>query len=171
MVSRPLRPRVIFVAKFAAALIVLYAVVAFNQVNDRVIVPFTEGVAFCSAFLLRAVEGGVTATGTVMRSPTFALDVQNGCNGVEATILLVAAIAAFPATLRSRLAGVAAASVAVVLLNLVRLSSLFWLGEHYRSLFDLFHVAVWQSLVVLAAIAIFFLWSLRFAERPREVAR
>lgn len=161
----------IFVAKFAAALIVLYAVVAFNQVNDRVIVPFTEGVAFCSAFLLRAVEGGVTATGTVMRSPTFALDVQNGCNGVEATILLVAAIAAFPATLRSRLAGVAAASVAVALLNLVRLSSLFWLGEHYRSLFDLFHVAVWQSLVVLAAIAIFILWSLRFAERPREVAR
>jgi exosortase/archaeosortase family protein len=82
---------------------------------------------------------------------------------------LIAAILAFPASLRSRLGGIAAAAVAIQLLNLVRLASLFWLGEHYRSVFDFFHVGVWQSLIILAAISLFVLWSLRFAERrPAE---
>lgn len=77
--------------------------VALNPVNDSVIVPFTEVVARSSALVLRSVEGGVEAAGTVIRSPRFAIDVRNGCNGVEATILLAAAIFAFPAMLRSRL--------------------------------------------------------------------
>jgi exosortase H (IPTLxxWG-CTERM-specific) len=171
MAPRPLKPRIVFVAKFVAGLLVFYAVVALNPVNDYVIVPFTEVVARSSALVLRSVESGVETAGTVMRSPRFALDVQNGCNGVEATILLAAAILAFPATLRSRLIGLAIASVAIELLNLVRLSSLFWLGEHHRRIFDFFHVAVWQSLVILAAISIFVLWSWKFAEKPLAESR
>jgi exosortase H (IPTLxxWG-CTERM-specific) len=166
-----LRSRSIFVAKFVAAMIVLYVVVALNPVNDNVIVPFTAVVARCSAAVLRSVGGGTVAVGTVIRSPRFALDVQNGCNGIEAAILLAAAIFAFPATLRSRLIGLLAATVAIELLNLVRLSSLFWLGEHYRRIFDFFHVAVWQSLVILAAISLFVLWSWKFAEKPLAESR
>ena len=171
MEPRPLKPRVVFIAKFAAALIALYAVVALNPVNDHVIVPFTEVVTRCSVALLHVVESGVKAVGTVMWSPTFALDVKNGCNGVEAVLLLVAAIFAFPATLRSRLVGMGIASIAIQLLNLLRLGSLFWLGEHHRRIFDFFHVAVWQSLVILAAISIFVLWSLKFAEKPLATSR
>jgi exosortase H (IPTLxxWG-CTERM-specific) len=159
------------VAKFCVAMIALYAVVALNQVNDRVIVPFTEVVARGAAGLLRGVESDVEVTGTVIRSPRFALDVRNGCNGVEAMILLAAAILAFPASLRSRLVGLTVASVAIELLNLVRLGSLFWLGEHHRRIFDFFHVAVWQSLVILAAISIFVLWSWKFAEKPLAESR
>lgn len=169
--SSPLRSRVFFVAKFCAAMVVLYAVVALNQVNDFVIIPFTEVVSRGAAGLLSVFESGVSAAGTVMRSPRFALDVRNGCNGVEAVILLAAAIFAFPATLRSRLIGISIASVAIELVNLVRLSSLFWLGEHYRRIFDSFHVAVWQSLVILAAISIFILWSWKFAETPLAESR
>ena len=169
--STPLRPRIVFVAKFCGVMLGLYTVVALNQVNDRVVVPFTEIVTRGAAGLLSIFESGVGATGTVMRSSQFALDVRNGCNGVEAVILLAAAIFAFPATLRSRLIGVITASVAIQLLNLVRLSSLFWLGEHYRRIFDFFHVAVWQSLVILTAISIFILWSWKFAEKPLADAR
>lgn len=161
----------VFVARFVAALVVLYAIAALNQVNDAVIVPFTGVVARCSAVLLSGLESGVHAEGTVIRSPRFALDVRNGCNGVEAAILLAAAILAFPATLRSRLIGLPIAVVAIELLNLVRLVCLFWLGEHYRWIFDFLHVAVWQSLVILAAISIFVLWSWKFAETPLAESR
>lgn len=149
----------------------LYVVVALNPVNDHVIVPFTAFVARCSAFILRGLGGAVEPAGTVIRSARFALDVQNGCNGIEAAILLAAAIFAFPATLRSRLIGLSVAIVAIEFVNLLRLSSLFWLGEHYRRIFDFFHVAVWQSLVILAAISIFVLWSWKFAEKPLVESR
>lgn len=161
----------VFVAKFCAALIVFYAIVALNPVNDFVIVPFTAIVARCAAAILGTLESGIQVTGTVIRSPRFALDVENGCNGIEAAILLAAAILAFPSTLRSRLIGLAVTGVAIELLNLVRLGSLFWLGEYHRPIFDFFHVAVWQSLVILAAIAMFIFWSLRFAERPVAASR
>ena len=152
-------------------MLALYAVLALNQVNDHVVVPFTVVITHGAVGLLRVFEGSVIATGTVMRSPQFALDVRNGCNGVEAVILLAAAIFAFPATLRSRLIGVFTASVAIEALNLVRLSSLFWLGEHYRRVFDFVHIAVWQTLIILAAISIFILWSWKFAEKPLAVSR
>jgi len=169
--SRPLKPRILFVAKFCGVMLGLYAVLALNQVNDRVVVPFTKVITHGAAVFLSIFESGVAAEGTVMRASRFALDVRNGCNGVEAVILLAAAIFAFPATLRSRLIGVFGASIAIELLNLVRLSSLFWLGEHYRHVFDFVHVAVWQTLIILAAISIFILWSWKFAEKPLAVSR
>jgi len=159
------------VAKFCGVMLGLYAVLALNQVNDRVVVPFTRVITHGAAAFLSIFESGVGADGTVMRASRFALDVRNGCNGVEAVILLAAAIFAFPATLRSRLIGVFGASVAIELLNLVRLSSLFWLGEHNRRIFDFVHVAVWQTLIILAAISIFLLWSWKFAEKPLAVSR
>ncbi|HUP48295.1 MAG TPA: exosortase H [Thermoanaerobaculia bacterium] len=159
-------PRVAFVTKFGAALIVLYVIVALKPVNDRVIIPLTEIIAGASGAVLRTIDGGIETAGTVIHSSRFAIDVRNGCNGIEAVILLCAAIFAFPATLRSRLTGLLAASIAIQILNVVRLSSLFWLGTHHRRVFDLFHVAVWQSLVILAAISMFILWSWKFAEKP-----
>ena len=166
MEPKPLKPRIVFVAKFVAGLLVFYAVVAYPPVNDYVIVPFTGVIVRTTAFLLRSAHEPVTVAGTVIRSSRFALDVRNGCNGVEAMMVLAAAMLAFPATLRSRLAGLLAGSVAIQILNLVRVVSLVWLGEHHREVFDFVHVGVWQSIVILAAVSMFVFWSQTFAEKP-----
>jgi exosortase H (IPTLxxWG-CTERM-specific) len=160
-----------FVTKFGLVMVALYVIVALNPVNDRVIVPFTGLIARSTAVVLRVIDSGIQSAGTVIQSPAFAMDVRNGCNGIEAMILLCSAIFAFPATLRSRLAGLLLATLAVQILNVFRLSSLFWLGAHHRWLFDVFHVAVWQSLIILAAISMFVLWSWKFAEKPLVRAR
>jgi exosortase H (IPTLxxWG-CTERM-specific) len=160
------KPGLVFVARFFFALIVFYAVAAWGPVNDRVIVPFTELVVRGTAFLLRSAHQSIDVTGTVIRTPHFALDVRNGCNGVEAMMVLAAAVLAFPATFRSRLAGLLAGCVAIQILNLVRVASLVWLGEHHRQFFDFVHVGVWQSIVILAAVSMFIVWSRTFAEKP-----
>jgi exosortase H (IPTLxxWG-CTERM-specific) len=164
--ARGLIPRVLFITKFGLGLIVLYVIVALNPVNDRVIVPFTGMVAGSTAAVIRLVDSGIESEGTIIRSSVFAIDVNNGCNGIEAVILLCAAIFAFPATLRSRILGLVAAVIAIQVLNVFRLGSLFWLGANHRGLFDLFHVTVWQSLIILAAISLFIVWSWKFAEKP-----
>ena len=165
-IERPRKPGLVFVARFFAALIVFYVVSAIGPVNEHVIVPFTELVVGATAFLLRSAHQPIDVAGTIIRSPHFALDVRNGCNGVEAVMVLAAAMLAFPATLRSRLAGLLAGSVAIQILNLVRVVSLVWLGEHHREVFDFVHVGVWQSIVILAAVSMFVFWSQTFAEKP-----
>lgn len=154
-----------FVARFLALLFVFYLASSLDTVDERVIVPFTERVVGATAFLLRSIHEPIEVLGTVIRTPHFALDVRTGCNGVEAMMVLAGAMLAFPATLRSRMAGLLAGTVAIQILNLVRVSSLVWLGEHHRRFFDFVHVGVWQSLVILAAVSMFIFWSWKFAEK------
>ena len=48
--------------------------------------------------MLRALGEPVVADATRLRSSAFTVDVKNGCNGVEAMLILVAAVRAFPAS-------------------------------------------------------------------------
>jgi exosortase H (IPTLxxWG-CTERM-specific) len=147
-----------FLVRFAVFLVGFYALVAIQPVNDAVIVPFTAFLVKISAGILRAIGEAVVTDGTVIRSALFAVDVKNGCNGIEAALLLVSAMLAFPAPAKARAIGLAAGLAAIQAVNLVRIVSLFWLGAHRRDVFDLFHAAIWQTLLILLAVGIFLAW-------------
>jgi exosortase H (IPTLxxWG-CTERM-specific) len=155
------REQKIFLARFLGALVFFYLVVAIRPVNDHVVEPFTGLIVRASAGVLRVLGEGAQASGTQISSPAFAVDVKNGCNGVEAMLLLVAAMLAFPATARQRLAGLALGMAAIQIANLIRVVSLFWLGVHHRSVFELFHAAIWQTALILLSVVFFILWSRR----------
>lgn len=156
------RAKTLFLIKFLAGITLLYVVIALNPVNDRVIVPFTEGITRISAASLRAIgqEAEVTG-GTMIRTTGFIVDVKNGCNGIEAIILLIAAIGAYPAPLLHRLAGILLASIALQAINIFRIAMLVWLGAHYPQVFQTFHVAVWQTVIILISVVLFLFWSSR----------
>ncbi len=136
--------------------------------NDHVVVPFTAKIVTVSTATLRALGEPARALGTQIQAAGFAVDVKNGCNGVEAMLILVAAVLAFPASWRERLLGIAIGVAVIQLLNLVRVVSLFWLGVHRRDIFETFHTAVWQTILILAAVGLFLLWSRRIGSRaPR----
>ncbi|HEY0158577.1 MAG TPA: exosortase H [Thermoanaerobaculia bacterium] len=162
------RNQALFLLKFFAVLVAAYLLIAWNPVNDRVIVPFTTAIASWSGVLLNVIGEGVTVTGTTIRSPRFAVNINNGCNGVEAMLILLASIVAFPATLRARVTGLLLGALAVQVLNAVRIVTLYLLGAYQPRLFDLFHTAVWQIAIILAAIGFFLVWSARVA--PNRLA-
>jgi exosortase H (IPTLxxWG-CTERM-specific) len=162
------RTQALFLLKFFAVLVAAYLLIAWNPVNDRVIVPFTTAIAQWSGALLNVIGEGVTVTGTTIRSPRFAVNINNGCNGVEAMLILLASIVAFPATLRARVTGLLLGALAVQVLNAVRIISLYLLGAYQPRLFEVFHTAVWQIAIILAAIGFFLVWSARVA--PNRLA-
>ncbi|MEO8585026.1 MAG: exosortase H [Acidobacteriota bacterium] len=151
-----------FLIRFVVALGVFYLLVAIQPVNDRVVVPFTGLLVRVSAVLLAAIGESTQSVGTVIQSPAFAVDVKNGCNGIEAALLLVSAMLAFPATWKQRALGIAGGLAVIQAVNLFRIVSLFWLGVHHRNVFELFHAAIWQTALILLAVGIFLAWS-RFA--------
>lgn len=157
------RTQVLFLVKFFGILIAAYLLIAWNPVNDHVIVPFTQGVATVSGALLKGIGQPVTTSGTVISSSRFGVNINNGCNGVEAMLILLASIVAFPASLKARLVGLGLGALVVQLLNAVRIVTLYLLGAYQPKLFDMFHTAVWQILVILAAILFFLIWSARVA--------
>ncbi|HET8772972.1 MAG TPA: exosortase H [Thermoanaerobaculia bacterium] len=162
------RTQVLFLVKFFAILVAAYLLIAWSPVNDNVIVPFTQGVAEVSGVLLNLIGQKVTTTGTVISSPRFGVNINNGCNGVEAMLILLASIVAFPASMKARAAGLVLGALAVQVLNAVRIVTLYLLGAYQPRLFDMFHTAVWQILIILSAIGFFLLWSARVA--PNRLA-
>ena len=164
------RTQVLFLVKFFAVLVAAYLLIAWSPVNDDVIVPFTEAIARSSGALLSLIGQDVNVNGTMIRGERFAVNINNGCNGVEAMLILLASIVAFPATMRARAIGLILGAIAVQILNAIRIITLYLLGAYQPRLFDLFHTAVWQIVIILAAIAFFLVWSARVAP-PRVASR
>ncbi|HEY1251365.1 MAG TPA: exosortase H [Thermoanaerobaculia bacterium] len=159
-----------FLVRFVALLVAFYAIVASHPVNDAVIVPFTSGIARVSAAILNVLGEKVTVQGTEIRSSRFAVAIENGCNGVETALLFGAAVLAFPAPWKRRLLGLLLGSVAIQVINLVRVVSLFLVGVHWPAMFGTSHTILWQSIVVLCGVLLFLLWAARETRAQQRVA-
>jgi exosortase H (IPTLxxWG-CTERM-specific) len=155
------RRQVRFLVLFFVLLLVFYVVIMLEPVDAHVITPFTRGLTAVSTSILNGLGENVHRSGTMIIGGKFAVDIKNGCNGIEAMLFLCAAMLAFEAPLKSRIAGLLMACVGVQLLNLIRIVSLYLLGRHKREWFEAFHLAIWQSVIFGAAVLMFVLWTTR----------
>ena len=134
------------------------------------VVPWTTALAQISTAIVTFFDPNVVAVGKVMRSTTngFAVSIEAGCNGVEATIVLLAAILAFPAPWKHKLAGLAAGIVAVQGLNILRVISLFYLGQWDYAIFEWAHLYVWQALIMLDVLVVWLVWVRTLPRAPGD---
>jgi exosortase/archaeosortase family protein len=75
------------------------------------------------------------------------------------TILLWAAMLTYPSGWLHRLKGLALGTLALHAVNLVRIISLFYLEQYNRQWFDFAHFYLWESLIVLDTLVIFWVWA------------
>lgn len=156
---------------FAFLLLVLFAAEMTAPVQKLFVQPWTDGVAALSGAIASTLDKGVMTAGPVIldRASGFGVRVEAGCNGVEAMLVLAAAMLAFSAPWRLRLAGLVAGTVAVQALNLVRVVTLFYLGQWNFAAFEFAHLYLWQALIMLDVLVVWLLW-LRWAGRARQAA-
>ncbi len=149
-----------------------FTVISLNWVNDHAVEPFTAGVAQASGAALSILGQDVTMQGTVIRSSRFAVNIRNGCNGIEAMLIFLAAVLAFPASWRSRPIGLALGILAIQIVNLVRVVALFLTGIYFPRIFDSSHTVIWQTIVILFGVLLWIFWVNRFATSaaPAETA-
>ena len=158
-----------FLIFFVLILATSFTLISWNPVNDRVIEPFTGAIARAGGATLNLLGQETKMNGTIIRSDRFAVNIRNGCNGVEAMLIYFAAVLAFPASWKARLLGVGLGFVAIQLVNLIRVVALFLTGVYLPRLFDSSHTVVWQTLVILSGVLLWMLWASRFAgPAPRD---
>jgi exosortase H (IPTLxxWG-CTERM-specific) len=167
---RRYRQEILFLLTFAAVLAGGFSLIAWKPVNDHVIEPFTAGIAKASGATLVAIGQPVAMQGTVIRGPRFAVNIRNGCNGVEAMIIFLGAILAFPGPWSWRLKGLVLGVVAIQAVNLVRVVALYLTGAYFPALFDSSHTVIWQTVVILFAVLLWLWWAGRLpAPQPAPV--
>lgn len=157
-----------FALMFPLLIVLLFAAYLLQPVEQYIVNPFTSVLATISSWLIDLFDDDAIAMGKVIQSAStgFAVSIERGCNGLEAVIILFAALFAFPAPLKHRLIGFAIGFVAIQSLNLVRIISLFYIGQWSQVWFDWFHHYLWQALIILDALVVWLIW-LRYLPRPR----
>jgi len=158
-----------FVMTFLLILIALFTVEMLNPVQEHVITPFTSLLAHLSAVLILPFDNSVIAYGKVLqfKDSGFAVSIEAGCNGVEATIVLIAAICAFPGSWRARLIAIGLGFLAIQVLNIVRIISLFYLGNWNLEYFSWIHLYLWPALIMLDVLVVFIFY-LRYLSKQTQ---
>lgn len=149
-----------FFVLFIVILVALLAAELTPPVQQALVLPWTEALVRLSAGLITLFDSRVAASGKILQSTDngFAVSIEAGCNGIEAAIVLIAAMLAFPAPWKRRAIGILAGLCAVQALNIVRVISLFYLGQWNAGVFEWAHLYLWQALIMLDVLVVWLIW-------------
>lgn len=119
---------------------------------------YSNAIVFVTAKVLNLIGITSTVQGSVLHLPSISLDVEFGCNGLEAVMIYAVAVLTFPATWRNRIIGIFAGFFVIQVLNLIRIVALAYAGVYHKDLFDLIHIYVAQGVMIAVALATFVLY-------------
>ncbi len=165
------RPVFEFVGFFVIFMALFYFITTRSVVDKNVIPKYMRFNARASAAVLNLLGEGASVHGTSVSSPRYSVDIRHGCDAIEPSALFIAAVLAFPSTMRSKLPGLIAGTVVLAVINLVRIVSLFYTGIHFPRAFEVVHADVWQPIFILLALTLWVIWALWAARRRNPAER
>jgi exosortase H (IPTLxxWG-CTERM-specific) len=133
-----------------------------------IIKPFTMFLANTVTTIINLFGASAWAEGTVVRSPSYSINIAMGCDGIEASSLFLAGVLAFPTSRRAKLIGMGLGIPLIQAINLARLVALYYAGVYLPSIVEGLHVYVAQTIVILFSTAILIFWLERFATEHRR---
>jgi len=137
--------------------------------------PFTSYLALnarASVPFIRLFGADASAEGTSVRSSRFALEIKHGCDALQPTAFFVLAMLAspVPVPVRRRLVPILAGISILLLLNLLRILTLFYAGIKIPTWFEMLHQDIWQAFFIFLPLVFWIGWVLRVTRTPARVA-
>lgn len=153
------RPVLRFVVLFGVLMGLFYACTIIPFAEERAWPAYLRVNAQASAGILRVLGEQATTSGESISSPRGSLRIARGCDAVQPSALFVAAVLASPVSMWAKLPGMIIGTASLLLLNLVRIVSLFYIQIHFPRAFEMMHIEVWQALFIFLAIALWAWWA------------
>lgn len=150
-----------FIVTYVVLMGVFFLLIGLKPVQDVLDINggYSNGIVILTAKILSifGVEP-ITYQDTLLHLPSISLDVEFGCNGLEAVMIYTVAVLTFPATWKNRLIGFVAGFLVIQVLNLIRIVGLAYAGVYHRELFDVIHIYVAQGVMIAVALGTFILY-------------
>ena len=149
-----------FFLLFCVLLLSLFTLELWRPVQHFVIIPWTQFLAQLSGFIASLFDANVVSRGKFLldRSTGGGVSIEAGCNGIEACLILIAAMLAYPSHWKPKLAGILIGILAVQTVNVVRVVSLFYLAVWDAEIFRFAHLDLWQALIMIDVLIVWLLW-------------
>ena len=150
-------PALRFLLRFGALLGAFYVVMNFPVV-DRAFYQYLCVNARVSNALLHALGQDTAVADVTIHSARYSVSIRRGCDAIEPAWFFCAAVLAFPAPWRRKLTGLAAGTAFILLLNLARIVSLYFIGMEAPAYFATAHLELWPAAFILTALLLWIGW-------------
>ena len=152
------RPVVSFFALFVLCMVAFYVCEATPLFQEVFFPAYFRLNASVTAAIVDSFGGDVLADGPLVVSPQFRMEVRRGCDAVEPSALFISAVLASPVSWAARALGAAVGTALLMLINVVRLVSLYYIGVYFPGAFQVVHVDVWQAAFILITVLLWAVW-------------
>jgi exosortase H (IPTLxxWG-CTERM-specific) len=163
------RSQIRFAVIFLIVAAVLFVAYSFpyqeNGISERWFQRYLSAYARLAGFVLGFFDRQVSVAGNVI-SGHMSLKIVKSCDAMEANLLFVAAVAAWPARWHRKLVAGAVGLVVLVVVNVVRICSLYFVGARFPAAFEFLHIDLWPFLIIVVAIAQFVGWAVWMQRVP-----
>ena len=146
------QPINLIVIRFVIAMFLFYVVWATPVFQEYVIKNIAIAYAAVAEVILNLFNYSVLRSEDTVGNGVFSISIKNGCDGVEGCALFICALLIYPSAFSSKLKGIFFGLIFLILLNLVRIISLYMIGVHIPVLFDVMHESVWQALYIVLSL-------------------
>lgn len=154
-----------FLAAFIVLVVLFYLMWGTDTFELWVISPVATFYANVTSPILNLLGFGTTVDGTKIFNNDFSINIKRGCDAIEAIVLFTICTLAVPASWKTKITGIFAGTLALSLLNLLRLVSLFLTGIYLPSLFDMMHNEIWQVLFIILAVVFWLIYVQRLQQQ------
>ncbi|MDY6832592.1 MAG: exosortase H [Thermodesulfobacteriota bacterium] len=120
--------------------------------------PLNIYTAKLAGMLIELTGVDVSVNGVFVSTGTFGVKIITECSAIFVVILYLSFVAAYPATVRQKAAGLALGIPVLFTVNTIRLAAVFLTGMHHRGLFDYAHVYIGQILMILLVLSVCLVW-------------
>jgi len=119
--------------------------------------PITRTNAVIGSALINIFGYGTSTDGALIQG-NFVMNVKRGCDAIEPIGLASCIILAYPTVFKRKIPGLLIGVGVLLLINLVRIVTLYMTGIHFPSFFEVVHLEVWQFLFIVLAVLYSMLW-------------
>ena len=151
------KPVLRFAGLFLLSCIIFY-VISGMAWFDFVRSPLLKFFAFISAEILSIFSNDVSAQGETLSSTRFAVEIREGCDAIAPTVLYCLSVLFYPVSWDRRLKGIGLGILLLMVLNVIRIVSLYLTGVHAPSWFEFMHVDFWQVAFILFTVLMWIYW-------------
>jgi exosortase/archaeosortase family protein len=121
---------------------------------------YLRGYAAISGAILRCFEPTLLVQGQNLTG-RFSLRIVKTCDAMDVQILFVSAVIAWPGPWLRRAAAGALGAAAILLANIVRICSLYFVGLYLPDWFEFAHVELWPAILLVLATGMFVALAMR----------